>query len=262
MVDQARSAIQSFHGGAIEVKKVIVVTGGGQGIGLAICNKLASDKSSAIAIIEKTNLGHKVAAQLQKRGIAAISVQADVSKEKEVKSAQEEISNFGVVKSVVNNAGIFPRQSALEIDYQRWLECIEVNLGGTFLVSRAFAPQMLESGEGTIVNITSGRAVGGAPLGSHYASSKGGIISLTRSLALEWAPLIRVNAVMPGVTDTAQPREAGISDEELYNRGSKIPLGRIGDPADIANMVSFLISPEAKYITGQTFAVNGGAIMR
>lgn len=244
------------------MQKVTVVTGGGQGIGLAICNKLAGKNSSAIAIIEKSDLGHKVAAQLQKSGIDAISVQADVSNENEVKSAQKLISNFGIVNCVINNAGIFPRQSALEIDYQKWLECIKVNLGGTFLVSRAFAPQMLEHGEGTIVNITSGRAIGGAPLGSHYSSSKGGIISLTRSLALEWAPTIRVNAVMPGVTDTAQPREAGISDEELYSRGSKIPLGRIGDPSDVANMVAFLTSAEAKYITGQTFAVNGGAIMR
>lgn len=244
------------------MKEVIVVTGGGQGIGKAICNKLARDHSSAIAIIEKTDLGHKVAAQLQKSGTAAVSIQADIADEDQIKSAREEISNLGVVKCVINNAGIFPRQSALEIDYRRWLECVKINLGGTFLVSRTFAPQMLESGEGTIINITSGRAVGGAPLGSHYASSKGGIISLTRSLALEWAPTIRVNAVMPGVTDTAQPREAGVSDEELYSRGSKIPLGRIGDPDDIANMVAFLISPEAKYITGQTFAVNGGAIMR
>ena len=230
------------------MQKVTVVTGGGQGIGLAICNKLARENRSAIAIIERTALGHKVAAQLKKSGIAAISVQADVSKEDEVKSAQEIISRLGTVNCVINNAGIFPRQSALEIDYQKWLECIEVNLGGTFLVSRTFAPQMLESGEGTVVNITSGRAVGGARLGSHYASSKGAIISLTRSLALEWAPAIRVNAVMPGVTDTAQPREAGISDEELYSRGSDIPLGRIGDPADVANMVAFLVSPEAQYL--------------
>jgi NAD(P)-dependent dehydrogenase (short-subunit alcohol dehydrogenase family) len=120
---------------------------------------------------------------------------------------------------------------------------------------------MLKRGSGAIVNVASGRGLQGAAGGSHYAASKAGLLSLTRSLALEWGPSIRVNAVVPGVTDTDQPREASPNEEELYSRGRKIPLGRIGQPEDIANAVCFLLSSDASYVTGQSLCVNGGSIM-
>ena len=245
-----------------KLRKVAVVTGAGQGIGLAICERIARDRSYALAMIERSPQGRKAADEIRSQGGDVLYLQCDVSNESEVRSAAEAVADFGVVHRVVNNAGVFPRAKATEMDFAAWLEVIKINLGGTFLISRAFAPSMLETGEGAIVNLSSGRAALGAVNGSHYAASKGGIISLTRSLALEWAPAIRVNAVMPGVTDTAQPREAGISDEELYARGQRIPLGRIGQPSDIADTVAFLLSEDARYITGQTIAVNGGAIPR
>ncbi len=245
-----------------KLREVAVVTGAGQGIGRAICERLARDKRFALAMIERSAQGEKTASEIRSQGAEVLYIQCDVSDETQVCSAAEEVANFGAVRCVVNNAGIYPRAKALEMDFSDWLEVIKVNLGGTFLVSRSFAPLMLEAGEGAIVNLSSGRAALGAVNGSHYSASKGGIISLTRSLAAEWAPTIRVNAVMPGVTDTAQPREAGVTDEELYARGERIPLGRIGQPEDIANTVAFLLSDDAKYITGQTIAVNGGAIPR
>lgn len=142
------------------------------------------------------------------------------------------------------------------------MRVVTVNMGGTFLVSRAFARGMLKGGGGAIVNIASGRAFGGAVRGSHYSASKGGVISLTRSLAMEWAPTIRVNAVVPGLTDTDQPRQAGIGDEELYARGRNIPLGRIGQPDDTAKVVDMLLGEGAGFVTGQAWCVNGGALMR
>ena len=239
-----------------------MVTGAGQGIGLAICERILRDGQYAVALLESSPEGRNAAERLRTEGGDVLHVQCDVSSESDVVSAMEAVTEFGSVRCVINNAGIFPRMSALQMDFEDWMKVVRVNRGGTFLVSRTFAPEMLRSGGGAIVNITSGRAVRGAINGSHYSASKGGLISLTRSLALEWAPAIRVNAVMPGVTDTAQPRAEGITDEELYARGSTIPLGRIGQPDDIAEAVMFLLGAGARYITGQTIAVNGGAVMR
>lgn len=242
-------------------RQVAVITGGGQGIGLAICRRLGADGRYAIAVIEQSELGDSTAAELQERGVEAISVRADVSDEAAIASAAQAIGAFGTVACVVNNAGIYPRAEAMEMPFDQWMRVVEVNLGGTFLVSRAFAPAMLAAGGGAVVNIASGRAFEGAVRGSHYSASKGGIISLTRSLAREWAPAIRVNAVVPGVTDTAQPRQA-TTEEELYSRGARIPLGRIGQPEDVAGVVAFLLSDDARYVTGQSYSVNGGSIMR
>lgn len=241
---------------------VSVVTGAGQGIGFAICERIARDKRFSLAMLDISSEGPKAAEKIRKLGCDVLYLECDVSEESQVTNAMSEIAKFGTVRCVVNNAGVFPRASALEMDFSDWLKVIKVNLGGTFLVSRAFAAEMLTNGGGSIVNITSGRAAKGAVRGSHYSASKGGIISLTRSLALEWAPNIRVNAVMPGVTDTAQPRADGVTDEELYSRGSMIPLARIGQPSDIADTVAFLLGDDSRYITGQTIAVNGGAVMR
>jgi NAD(P)-dependent dehydrogenase (short-subunit alcohol dehydrogenase family) len=120
---------------------------------------------------------------------------------------------------------------------------------------------MKDLGRGAIVNTASGRALAGAANGAHYAASKGGIIALTKSLALDWAAYgIRVNCVIPGLTDTAQPR-VEMGDNELYAAGARIPMGRIGRPQDIAAVVAFLLSDDSGYMTGQSVAANGGAIM-
>ncbi|MDT5048494.1 MAG: hypothetical protein QOG75_4382, partial [Mycobacterium sp.] len=142
-----------------------------------------------------------------------------------------------------------------------WDQVLRVNLTGTFATARAVAARMKEAGRGAIVNTASGRALAGAANGAHYAASKGGIIALTKSLALDWAAYgIRVNCVIPGLTDTAQPR-IEMGDNELHAAGARIPLGRIGQPEDIAAVVAFLLSDDARYMTGQSVAANGGAIM-
>jgi NAD(P)-dependent dehydrogenase (short-subunit alcohol dehydrogenase family) len=142
-----------------------------------------------------------------------------------------------------------------------WERVLRVNLTGTFLCSCAAARAMQKAGGGAIVNMASGRALAGAASGPHYASSKAAIIGLTKSLAVDWAQSrIRVNCVIPGLTDTAQPR-GELSDDELYALGARTPLGRVGQPEDIASAVAFLLSSDAAYMTGQSIAVNGGAIM-
>jgi NAD(P)-dependent dehydrogenase (short-subunit alcohol dehydrogenase family) len=168
---------------------------------------------------------------------------------------------WGRPDSLVNNAGIFPRARALDMELSEWERVLRVNLTGTFLCARAVARAMKEAGKGAIVNMASGRALAGAAKGAHYSATKGGIIALTKSLALDWAPYgIRVNCVIPGVSDTAQPR-GELSDDELYALGARIPLGRIGQPQDIAAAVAFLLGEDSAYMTGQSIAVNGGAIM-
>lgn len=241
--------------------RIAVVTGGSKGIGRAIALALAQ-RGYDIAILDPLECGQDVAADIIKLGQRALHLPVEVSCERAVKEAARNLSDqLGLCRLLVNNAGIFPRSSALDMPFSLWQRVLEVNLGGAFLCSQAFAPAMIKVGAGVIINIASGRGIQGAAQGgAHYAASKGGLIALTRSLAQEWAPSIRVNAIVPGVTHTDQPLEATTVDE-LYARGKRIPLGRIGQPEDVANGVCLLASDEASYITGQSLCVNGGALM-
>ena len=241
---------------------VALVTGGSCGIGHAICLALA-EAGYDIAVFDVATVPGDLPEKIQSMKRRLFFQAVDVSSESEVTTGYKKIVlSLGQPVVLVNNAGIYPRSPALDMSYDLWKHVLHVNLGGTFLCCRAVAPAMLKRGEGAIVNIASGRALRGARKGSHYASSKAGIISLTKSLALEWAPHIRVNAVIPGVTDTAQPRQGGVSNEELHARGTNIPLGRIGQPQDTALAVAYLVSSRAAYITGQSLCVNGGSIMQ
>ncbi len=242
-------------------RRVAVVTGGSKGIGRAIVLALAQ-RGYDVAILDPLAAGSAVAEQVAGLGARALYLPVDVSSESAVGSAAQAVTGqLGACHLLVNNAGIFPRADAIDMPFSIWQRVLNVNLGGAFLCSQAFAPGMLAAGTGVIINIASGRGIQGAARGgSHYAASKGGLIALTRSLAQEWAPRIRVNVVVPGVTHTDQPLEA-TTVEELYARGSRIPLGRIGQPEDVANAVCLLASDDSSYITGQCLAVNGGAVM-
>ncbi|HEY4319163.1 MAG TPA: SDR family NAD(P)-dependent oxidoreductase [Herbaspirillum sp.] len=241
--------------------RIAVVTGGSKGIGRAIALALAQ-RGYDVAIFDPLAAGKEVAAEAVALGRRALYLPVDVADETAVKAAARTVAErLGSCGLLVNNAGIFPRASALEMPFALWQKVLAINLGGAFLCSQAFAPGMLAAQAGVIINIASGRGIQGASRnGAHYAASKGGLIALTRSLAQEWAPHIRVNTLVPGVTHTDQPLEATNVDE-LYARGSRIPLGRIGQPEDVARGVCLLASEDASYITGQSLAVNGGAVM-
>jgi NAD(P)-dependent dehydrogenase (short-subunit alcohol dehydrogenase family) len=244
------------------LSNVAVVTGGSKGIGRAVALELAS-RGYQVAILDPLPSGAEVAREVKQRSGDSLYLSTDVSDETAVQDAVTAVQErLGTPRVVVNNAGIYPRGAALEIPLETWWRTIQVNLGGTFLCSRAFARGMLDAGGGVIVNTGSGRAIQGAVNGSHYGASKAAIVNLTRSLAQEWAPLIRVNTIIPGVTDTDQPREGLAPGQDVYAAGASIPLGRIAQPEDIARAVGFLVSPEAAYITGQSLCVNGGAILQ
>jgi NAD(P)-dependent dehydrogenase (short-subunit alcohol dehydrogenase family) len=240
----------------------VVVTGAAQGIGRAVALRVAGP-GVCVGVWDTHADGAEETAKLcREKGAQARAWRVDVGAADRVEAAMAEFQReWGRPEGLVNNAGIFPRARALDMELAEWERVLRVNLTGTFVCSRAAARAMKDAGAGVIVNMASGRALAGAVLGAHYSASKGAIIALTKSLALDWAPYgIRVNCVIPGVTDTAQPR-GEMSDEELYAMGARTPLGRIGQPEDIAAVVAFLLGDDSAYMTGQSVAVNGGAIM-
>ena len=240
----------------------VIVTGAAQGIGRAVALHLASP-GVHLAVWDVKRDGVEETAKLcHEKGAAARAWTVDVGDADAIEAAVVAFERaWGKPDGLVNNAGIFPRARALDMKLAEWEEVLRVNLTGTFLTARAVAARMKDLGRGAIVNTASGRALAGAANGAHYAASKGGIIALTKSLALDWAAYgIRVNCVIPGLTDTAQPR-VEMGDNELYAAGARIPMGRIGRPQDIAAVVAFLLSDDSGYMTGQSVAANGGAIM-
>ncbi len=237
--------------------KVALVTGAGQGIGRAIALALA-ERGAMLALADRNKLSLKETARLgQNRATATpLDVRQGQAVAEWIEATRAE---FGRIDILVNNAGIFPRRPFLEMSENDWDAVLDVNLRGAFLCARYAAPHMREGGGGRIINLSSSAAFEGTLRGVHYASSKAGLLGFTRALALELAPYgIRANAVAPGMTDTAQPR-GGLSEEEIAERASIIPLGRIGRPEEVAGLVAWLCGPAADYITGQTFHINGGA---
>jgi NAD(P)-dependent dehydrogenase (short-subunit alcohol dehydrogenase family) len=162
---------------------------------------------------------------------------------------------------LVNNAGVFPRVPFLEMSEAEWDFVVDVNLKGTAFCAQGAARAMVAAKRsGCIINLSS-QSIRGAELGVHYSATKNGVVGLTRSMALALASHgIRVNAIAPGLTDTAQPRY-GHNEQELYQMARAIPLGRMGRPEDIANLGVFLASDAASYITGQVYHINGGSHM-
>jgi NAD(P)-dependent dehydrogenase (short-subunit alcohol dehydrogenase family) len=246
----------------IKAGDVAVVSGGGGGFGRAISRRLASGGARIAVWDWKEDAGHETVEAVEKEGGEARFYKVDIGDAKGVEAAAAEVvRDLGVPYLLMNNASIYPRASVLEMDPELWEKVIRVNLSGYFFCSRAFGRHMVERKRGNIINVASGRAIQGTPRGAHYAASKAGIVSLTKSLAMEWAPFgIRVNCVVPGVSLTAQPLEDSTLDE-LLARSNRFPLGRIGHPDDIACMVAFLAGPDAAYMTGQSVAMNGGQIM-
>lgn len=238
---------------------VVAVTGGAGGIGRAIALRAAS-RGARVAVLDIAD-GSPTVAAVKAAGGEAKYFSCDVTNEDSLAATRKAIeaawaSPFGLV----NNAGVFPRFKLIDTPLAEWNRVMSVNLTGCFLCSRTFAPAMVRAGRGAIVNMSSGHGVQGAKNAGAYCATKAGIISLTKTLALELAPQVRVNSVLPGVTETEMPLAATDIDE-LRGRGSVIPLGRIGQPDDIARIVCFLLGEDASYLTGQGISAGGGRVM-
>src|SRR5262249_16855767 len=244
--------------------KVALVTGAQQGIGHAIALALAREGADVgVNYLDDRGAAEHVTADIRGLGRRACLVRGDVGRASDAEAMVDTVAReLGTPGILVNNAGVFPRVDFLAMTEADWDHVLDVNLKGSFLCAQAAARRMVAAGRGgAIVNLSSG-AMRGTPLGVHYAASKAGVMGLTRAMALALAPhRIRVNAIAPGLTDTAQPRY-GNTDAELVEMGRQIPLeGRMARPEEIARVAVFLAAEESGWVTGQTIHVNGGAFM-
>ena len=244
--------------------KVVLVTGAQQGIGRAMALEFAAAGADVgVNWLDDEGAATRVAEGVRASGRRALLIQADVARLDAVTAMVAAVEErLGPVDILVNNAGIFPRVPFLEMGERDWDTVLDVNLKGSCFCAQAAARRMVAAGRpGAIINLTSGAAFRGSPRGVHYCASKGGVLSMTRQMALELAPhRIRVNAIAPGLTDTAQPRY-GMGEDEIALSGRALPLGRIAEPEEIARAAVFLASDAASFITGQCLHVNGGGYL-
>ena len=243
--------------------KSALVTGGSRGIGGACCKLLARAGARVVVNYRVERPRAELLVQrIEEAGGQAFAIDADISiKEQAEKLVNETLERYGCLDIVVNNAGIWKGSPIEELSDGEWNEMVGVNLTGTFNVIRAAVPPMKRQRSGRIINISSTAGQRGEALHSHYAATKGALIALTKSLAVELAPSgILTNCVAPGWVGTDMSREAIQGDEE-DEIVSAIPLGRVARPEEIAACVAFLASDLATFVNGEVLNVNGGAVL-
>jgi NAD(P)-dependent dehydrogenase (short-subunit alcohol dehydrogenase family) len=242
--------------------KIALVTGAGQGIGLAIARTLAQAGADIVIAEFNPETGQQAVKEIESLGRKAQFIQTDVRDIASVKQmSATALSAFGTVDILVNNAGIAKNTPAEEVSDEEWLNVININLNGVFWCCRAVGQHMLSRGKGAIVNIASmsGSIVNKPQPQAAYNVSKAGVIMLTKSLAAEWAGRgVRVNSVSPGYIGTDMTKR-GMSNREWSETWlAMTPMGHIGEPVDVANAVWYLASDAAKFATGTDLIVDGG----
>ena len=241
--------------------KNVLVTGAQRGIGRAIAVRFgAAGADVALNYLDDKAGAESAAAEIMALGRRAVTIAADIARPDEARRLVADAERaLGPIDVLVNNAGIFPRAPFLELSEEMWDAVIDTNLKATFVCSQEAARRMVAAGRpGVIVNLSSGAPYRGSMRATAYMSSKLGIVGLTRGMARELAPLgIRVNAIAPGVTNTTMPR-LGNTEEGLAVLAKNNPSGRLAEPEDIADVVVFLASDEARHLVGQLIHVNGG----
>jgi NAD(P)-dependent dehydrogenase (short-subunit alcohol dehydrogenase family) len=243
---------------------VALITGGGGGIGGAVARRMAAAGMAVVIADYDHAAAEQVAAEIKSSGGRAEALSVDVTQAREVKALVTDVAQrFERIDALANIAGgSFYTKRIEEFTWAEWKRIMDVNLKGTFLMCREVAPVMRKQKSGCIVNTASNYGVTGAALRAPYAAAKAGIITFTKSLALELAPDgILANTVAPGPTDTPRVMEHESPEARRQRWTSSIPLGRTGRPQDLAEMYYFLTTPGAAAITGQTFHVNGGVVM-
>jgi 3-oxoacyl-[acyl-carrier protein] reductase len=246
---------QAFSG------RVALVTGGSRGIGRATALRLASEGADvAISYASRAGAAEEVVAEIQALGRRSMAAPCDVARPDDVAwlvaAAREQL---GPIDLLAHCGAISNIASHQELSYAQWRETIDVNLNGAFSMVFAVKDEMLERGFGRIVLVSSIAALRPRQMQIHYAASKAGVIALTRCCAEAFAPSVRVNCVAPGLTETEMAHV--LPEPTIRKVIDETPLGRIGEPEEIANVIRFLLSEESAFMTGQTVVASGGRVM-
>jgi NAD(P)-dependent dehydrogenase (short-subunit alcohol dehydrogenase family) len=239
--------------------RVAIVTGGGQGIGKAIVKRFLEDGLRVVIAEADEEAGREALEEYHRLG-ESVFMHADISDEADVKAVvRETVASFRRVDALINNAGIFINKPLAKVSLAEWNRVLAINLTGTFLCAKYAAPHLAKS-KGSIINIASTRALMSEPDTEAYSASKGGVVALTHSLALSLGPDLRVNCISPGWIEVGGWKKRGTRQAARLSEidHKQHPAGRVGRPEDIASLAAYLISPEAGFITGANFVVDGG----
>ena len=241
--------------------KVAVITGGNGGIGLGIAMGLAGAGANIVIAARSVEKTAQALEDIRTLGVEAHGITVDVTQEPAIqRMVTSTIDHMGRLDILVNNSGIAVRAQPQELTASQWDSVVDVNLRGAFLASKEAYAQMVKAGGGKVINVGSMYSIFGSDWGSPYAASKGGLVQLTKSLAVAWAKdNIQVNAVLPGWIVTDLTRGIQDADPNRYdNISRRIPTGRWGEPSELAGAAVFLASTASDYVTGATLAVDGG----
>jgi len=241
--------------------KTAIVTGASKGIGYGIAECLAKAGVNLVLASRNPSDGEKAQKKLSQYGAKVIYIPTDVSKIDSVENmVNKTLKQFGRIDILVNNAGVINRRPLVELTEKDWSYVIDINLKGYFLCGQRVAKQMMKQGGGKIINVASIRSLLAADDRGCYCASKGGIVMLTKAMALEWAPFkINVNAIAPGYFATQMVLNYFANNPEAEQKVVEgIPLGRIGKPSDLDGLVLYLVSSASDYVTGQTIYIDGG----
>lgn len=251
---------------------VVVITGAGNGIGKACAVRFSQEGARVACLDVSDDANAAVVAECRSFGVPAMAFHCDVTDKKSIESAVAEIlTQWNTIDILVASAGIYTGSPLAEVPLEQWQRTIDINLTGVFLTNQVVAPILMQKKHGSIINISSMAGKTSWPASAEYSASKSGVIGLTRSVAMEMAPYgPTANAVCPGNTLTEMVRGVaekvgkldGLAGEEwLRKRAEDTPLKRLAEPWEIAGVVAFLASEDARYITGQSIEVDGGLIM-
>ena len=249
--------------------KVAVVTGGGAGIGLASAGKLAREGASVVVCSDSEDQATQAACGLREEGLEVTGMKGDVTSSADMKALTDfTVETYGGVDVLVNSAGVQRYGTVTETEEEVWDEVLDVNLKGMYLAARHAIPEMRRRGGGAIVNVSSVQAIASQTGVAAYTASKGGINALTRAMAVDHAEEnIRVNAVCPGSVDTPMLRWAAdlfkgenTVEATVEDWGRMHPLGRVARPEEVAEVICFLASPKASFVTGADYRLDGGLL--